>query len=106
MMKPDMVDAAKADTGTRKAWNHNEADAYLCARLAGRFWHYAEDDLTDDALTPVERHLFTQTHTYKRGKRAGQTTRTGLVFREDDRFFRWSDLPTVGVNHAHPVTEG
>lgn len=106
MMKPDMVEAAKADTATRKAWNHNEADAYLCARLAGRFWHYADDDLTEDALTPVEHHLFAQTHTYKRGKRAGQTAKTGIVFREDDRFFRWSLLPPAGVNSVHSSTGG
>ena len=90
MMKPDMVDAAKHDTSTRKPWNHNEADAYLVGRLAGRFWHYLDDDLPDSQLTPVETKLFAEVHTYSRGKKSGKTEKKGLVFREDDRFFRWS----------------
>ena len=43
MLKTDMVEAAKTDTGGGK-WNHNEADAYLIARLAGRFWGFVEEN--------------------------------------------------------------
>lgn len=37
MDKGDIVDAAKQDTGINR-WNHNEADAYIIARSAARFW--------------------------------------------------------------------
>lgn len=91
MMKPDMVAAMKHDLGGKgKSVNHNEADAYLVARLAGRFWRYLDGELSDSDLTPVEYEYFAKTHTYTRGKKAGKTEKSGLIFREEDRFFRWS----------------
>lgn len=93
MMKPDMVEAAKADLSVRKAINHNEADAYLVARLAGRFWNYLDGKVLDAFLTTVERKLFSEVHTFSRGKKAGRTVQKGLVYREEDRFFRWSQVP-------------
>ncbi len=90
MMKPDMVAAVKHDLGGGKNVNHNEADAYLVARLAGRFWSYLDGSLLDTGLTPEERKLFSEVHTYQRGKKAGKTERKGLVYREEDRYFRWS----------------
>jgi hypothetical protein len=102
MQKPDMVAAAKADTGTRKAWDHNEADAYLVARLAGRFWNYFDGTLSEESLTPVEHHQFARSHTFKRGKRAGQTEKTGLVYREDDRFFLWSQVTPTSITTTSP----
>jgi len=90
MSKMDMVEAAKADTGGKGRWNHNEADAYWAARTAGRFWTFYEDRLTKDDLTPKERHQFARIHTYVRGAKAGKTVKTGIVYREQDRFFLWS----------------
>ena len=92
MQKPDMVAAVKHDLGGGKNVNHNEADAYLVGRLAGRFWRYLDGDLTDADLTSEERKLFAEVHTYQRGKKAGKTERKGLVYREEDRFFRWSQV--------------
>jgi hypothetical protein len=105
MKKPDMVAAAKADTATRKSWNHNDADAYLVARLAGRFWCYWGGALVDADLTPVEYQYFARTHTFTRGKRAGQTEKTGTIYREDDRFFLWSQVDPSGVTPVPPSTK-
>jgi len=91
MMKPDMVAAAKADTGGKGKWNHNEADAYLVGRLAGRFWSFLDGKLTEDGLTATERKYFAGVHTYTSGKRAGEEVRSGVMYREDERFFRWSN---------------
>jgi hypothetical protein len=93
MLKSDMVAAAKFDAGPGK-WNHNEADAYLIARLAARFWDFYEGHIEEAALTPVERKQFLLIHTFQRGKRAGQTIKKGLLYRESDRFFRWSQVPS------------
>jgi len=91
MMKPDMVEAAKMDTGGKGQWNHNEADAYLVGRLAGRFWSFIDSgNLTEADLTVTERKYFTGVHTFTKGKRAGTEVRSGLMYREDERFFRWS----------------
>jgi hypothetical protein len=89
MSKADMVDAAKVDTGGGR-WNHNEADAYLAARLAGRFWLLEADLLRERDLTPTEREYFLEIKQFARGKLAGKTVRKGVLYREDERFFKWS----------------
>ena len=92
MLKGDMVDAAKEDCGGKGRWNHNEADAYLVARTAARFWRLFKGLLTADDLTEPERKQFLKIHTYTRGKKAGLTERKGIMFRESERFFRWSEI--------------
>lgn len=92
MFKSDMVDAAKADTDFKGRFNHNEADAYHAARFAARFWELDRGLIGETDLTPSEHHTFLRTHTYKRGKRAGETVKDGTLFRENDRFYRFSLL--------------
>jgi hypothetical protein len=89
MDKVDMVESAKTDAGGGR-WNHNEADAYLCAVLASRFWLFYEGKLTELDLTPTELRYFTEVKTYVRGKHVGKTVKRGVIHREDDRFFMWS----------------
>ena len=91
MGKPDMVEAAKSDAGGGK-WNHNEADAYLVARLAGRFWKLYSGELSEKDLSDVEKDQFLKIHTYRRGKRVGETVKRGIYHREEDRFFLWSKI--------------
>lgn len=91
MDKSDMIEAAKVDSGVKR-WNHNEADAYIVAREAARFWEYLKGQLAEDELTPEEHKAYIHAHTYKRGVRAGTTVRTGLSFKENDRFFVFSAL--------------
>lgn len=86
MQKADMVEAAQTDTDTTVSWNHNEADAYLVARLAGRFWDLYEGNLTEANLTDTERKYFTEIKS-RPGK---PDVYRGLMYREDERFFLWS----------------
>jgi hypothetical protein len=90
MGKADMVDAAKADTAGGR-WNHNEADAYLVARLSGRFWLLHDDLIRERDLTPTERKYFLDIKRFVRGKKAGRVERKGVMYREDERFFIWSN---------------
>jgi hypothetical protein len=94
MDKPDMIEAARKDTG-KGVWNHNEADAYLVARLSARFWQFYEGDLSVEVLTETEQKFFVKEHTFTKGKRAGETVRSGVLYREDDRFFQWSQTQEV-----------
>jgi len=89
MAKSDMVDAAREDSGGGP-WNHNEADAYLVAAFAGRFWKFYEGSLVEDDLTPYEKKTFTHMRTITKGKRAGQLEIKGILHRESERFFLWS----------------
>jgi hypothetical protein len=92
MEKEDMVEAAKTVSGIKKSWNHNEADAYWAAHLGARFWLLREGAIQEEHLGARERDLFLEIHKYMKGKKAGQTEYSGLLYREDDRFFLWSQL--------------
>lgn len=92
MFKTDMVDAAKVDTGIKGRFNHNEADAYHVARFAARFFLRLDDKITDEDLTPSEYRAFSRIHTPTRGVRAGQTIKSGALFKENARFYRFSKL--------------
>lgn len=96
MDKVDMVDAARQDTGLA-AWNHNEADAYLIARSAARFWDLQSGVIGPDELTPAEKRVFIDVHVFTRGRKAGHTHRTGILFKEGDRFYRFSALAPEDV---------
>jgi len=104
MDKRSMIEAAKADT-TIKSWNHNAADAYIVARSAARFWDYMDGHLTDDELTPSEQSVFLATHTFTRGPKAGKTQRKGLVFKEGDRFFQFSQLDPQDTTLPAPIVK-
>jgi len=86
MMKPDMVEAAKLDVGG--TWNHNEADAYLCAKLASRFFQFESGNLLPADMTPTETKYFTASKTPTKGKNAGTTLETGMIYREGERWHR------------------
>lgn len=91
MFKADMVAMAKADTGVTR-WNNDEADAYNVARFAARFWLLLEGEIDADVLIPSERHTFIGEHTFSKGVHAGETNKYGTLFKENDRFFRFSKL--------------
>jgi hypothetical protein len=92
MGKPDMSEAAQVDCGGLGVWNHNEADAYWVARTAARFWLHLDGVVGVGDLTSAEQKQFTEIRTIKRGERAGQTEEKGILYREDERFFRWASL--------------
>jgi len=89
MGKMDMCMAAAHDAGGG-SWDHNEADAYLIAAFAGRFWNFYVGDLCEDDLTKYEKTTFTHIRTITKGKRAGRVEMKGFLHREGDRFFLWS----------------
>lgn len=103
MDKTDMVEAAKADCAARM--NHNEADAYLVAVLAARFWEFHSGLLEEGGLTETESRYFTKVHTFVRGKKAGKTIKKGVIYRESDRFFMWSQLRGEEINDGKSEKE-
>ena len=90
MGKSDMVEAAKQDTGIKK-WDHNEADAYHLARFAARFWMLEGGMLSREVLTPSESKAFLGEHTFTRGSKAGVTEKKGALYKENARFFKYSE---------------
>lgn len=90
MDKPDMVEAAKLDSGDGSRWDHNEADAYWVARIGGRFWDYHDGRISLCDLDEVERNHFAGRRVIERGPRSGTVEQKGIIYRENDRFFLWS----------------
>lgn len=84
MDKTDMVSIAKQDSQV-KVWNHNEADAYIIARSAARFWALYHQQIGPEDLTPSETQVFLG------------TKKSGVLFKEGDRFYRFSQDK---VDHA------
>lgn len=95
MMKADMIEAAQFDAGGGR-WSGDSADAYWVAWAAAHFWKLHAGLITPDDLTPDLHHQLCHEHTYKRGKKKGQTIRKGLIHRQGDRFYLWSELPPEG----------
>jgi Holliday junction resolvasome RuvABC endonuclease subunit len=100
MDKNNMIEAARAETDIRR-WNNNEADAYLIGRSAARFWKLESGLITEEDLTPAEKHSFSRVHTYTKGLKAGREERKGLLFREGDRFFKFSKLPPSPIESEY-----
>ena len=90
MKKPDMIEAARADTGGKGRWTGDEADAYWVASISSRFWQFYKGDLIESDLTSEELQHFCHVHTYTKGARAGQVVKQGLIHRKGERFYLWS----------------
>lgn len=97
MDKSDMIEVCHADTGISK-WNHNEADAHIIARSAARFWDLYHGRITDEDLTPSERQTFLNIHVQKKGRRKGQEVRKGILYKEGQLFYRWSQLSLADIS--------
>lgn len=97
MDKTDMIEAARADTSIG-VWDHNEADGYIIARSAASFWEFEAGILKHEDLVPAEQHAFHRVREYKRGAKAGKIVKEGLVFRENDRFFKFSEVPQTKMD--------
>jgi Holliday junction resolvasome RuvABC endonuclease subunit len=93
MQKADMVEAAKKATDGQgaKAWNHHQADAYWVGYTASRFWKLVNEEIDISELSELEVKHFTSLEKYVQGKKAGRIKRMGITYKEDDRFFRWSE---------------
>lgn len=100
MEKADMMEAARVDTGGKGRWGNDEADAYWVARISSRFWQFMAGDILETDLDVEEEKHFTYTHTYTRGKRAGQTIKQGLVYRNGDRYYIWSGDKNYGKERS------
>ena len=92
--KNDMRMAAKKHTGLTR-WSGDTADAYWAAYVAARYWQFHDGMIFQSDLDEVELHQFTRTHTFKKGKKAGETEKKGIIYRQGERFFLWSEMQGI-----------
>ena len=94
-----VVDLAEFSKEQRKRMkmNGDEADAFHCSKAACRFWSYLDGGLKEAKLTPSEWDVFAEQHTFTRGTKKGKTEYTGIKFKEDKRFFRFTTKHKSGM---------
>jgi hypothetical protein len=87
-----VIDIASLDKESKKAVKiqSDEADAFHASWCGSRFWNFYNKNLAEKDLTPSEWDLFARSYEFSRGKNAGVTEQTGLIFKENERFFRFS----------------
>lgn len=86
MQKTDMVLACKKANPNVKKLNNHQADAYWVARTGQRFWKFVNGIITDAELDEIEKSQFARLDLNK----VGQVKSKGIMYKEDDRWFRWS----------------
>lgn len=89
MDKPEMMQVAAQLSGVSFR-SSDEADAYLAGYFADRFWQLYDGRISIEELGPSERKTFAGIKQPTKGKNAGQIAKTGVIFRENNRFFRFS----------------
>jgi len=96
--KMDMQRFVQLDTMDPKVINNDEADAYCVARFASRFMNLRSSNLDPSDLSENEKRVFLQ-RTRKLKSAAGiqRVKRTAHAFRENSRFFCFSQVPRGDV---------
>jgi len=92
--KTEMMAFVKTELGLAKlrVKDNNRADAYILACMGARFWAFESGKILQSDLSEYENRSFTHTHTFTRGKKAGKTEKKGIIHRENERYFKWSQV--------------
>lgn len=95
VFKSDMVKAARIDLGMAETARlaNDVADAYWIGKIGLRFWSFMNQELKESDLTKKERTMFLHTHEFTRGKKKGLTERKGIVFRRNEIYYLFDEIP-------------
>lgn len=92
--KSDMQRFVQLDTMSPDVINNNEADAYCVAKFAANFLLLKDGKIRPEDLSLKEKKVFLQrTKTVKGPMGAKKVKRTAHAFRENSRFFSFSQVP-------------
>jgi Holliday junction resolvasome RuvABC endonuclease subunit len=99
VFKSDMVKAARKDLGMRENERlaNDVADAYWVSKLGMRWWLFYGNKLPVEFLTEKEKDIFTFKHTFSRGKKKGATEYKGIVYRKNELYYLYDELPVPGL---------
>ena len=98
MAKMDMQRAVQIDTMDANPIDNNEADAYLIAKYTARFSRFRNGTLDPSDLEPSERRVFLERSRRVKTMRGVVRKRVAHVFRENSRFFSFSQIPQGSVS--------
>jgi Holliday junction resolvasome RuvABC endonuclease subunit len=91
--KSHMTHQAKKELNRmNKRFSEHVADAYFAGKIGLKFYQwYFLHMYSDDDLTEQERNLFCGKHTFVKGEKKGLTEYTGIIYRENERFFNYKN---------------
>ena len=98
MGKSDMQRQVQLDTMDSKVIDNNEADAYLIALFAARFAEFRSGNINPLDLTSAEHAVFIGRKRKIKTLTGTKTKRVAHVFRENSRYFSFSQIPEGSVN--------
>jgi Holliday junction resolvasome RuvABC endonuclease subunit len=98
MGKLDMQRKVQVDTMDTKVIDNNEADAYLVAKFAARMKSLATGLIRPGDLTGTELRAFVERTKSVKSGLGRKKKRVGYAFRENSRFFRFSQVPRGSVS--------
>ena len=98
MGKADMQRRVQLDTLDTKVIDNNEADAYLIALYAARFFDMKNGLVKLTDLTPSEHSVFIGRQRKIKTRAGSKTQHTAHAFRENARWFEFSKIPRGSVN--------
>ena len=91
--KADMIQVVKNDILSDEDIDNNEADAYVVAKYANRFYRLLNGHMDPDLLEPNESKVFIErTKKSKKGSTT-ITKRISHIFKENHRYFLFSKIP-------------
>lgn len=93
----DGLDISKDAKGRPRKWDHNEADAFIIASFAARFWSLVYGHIKPAEMSDHEHKLFLGGRTRKTIDRS-----KGILFQEHARHYRWGKT-TIDIER--PSTE-
>jgi len=98
MSKMDMQRQVQLDTMEAQVIDNNEADAFLVAKYAARFKRLRTGSLDPTSLDPSERSVFIERSRRVKTMRGVVRKRVAHAFRENSRFFDFSQIPAGEVS--------
>lgn len=93
VQKSDVQRYVQLDTMDTEILNDNEADAYVIGKFAARFMCLIKQKLSPDDLTVSEKRVFLEKKKSVKNLSGKTDKRTAHAFRENDRFFMFSQIP-------------
>ncbi len=97
MDKSEMQRVCQIDTLDSSVIDNNEADAYMVAKHAGRFFSFKKSLIQVSDLNTAEKHVFIEKVKKSIG---GKKRKNGLIFKENANFFLYSNVPIDSVRKS------
>ncbi len=97
MDKTEMQRMVKIDTKSSIPINDNEADAYLLAKHSCRLFKVMDGNIEISELSETELKYFITKSKKVKTKKGTKVKKTGHVFKENLRFFKFSKVPAGDI---------